>query len=882
MRATLLRLLALFRQRRLDAELEDDIRAHLELAELDARASGLSPEDARRAARQAFGGLDRIREAHRDARSARLLETIWHDARYGVRAILRTPLVCGTIVFVLAVAIGANATIFSALQGIVLRPLPYRDADRLVVVMHGGQFPVSYANFADWRRQTRSFAAMGAAEYWRANVGLVEGAERVLALRVTEDVLPMLGVQPLHGRLLDHDAFTSGDARQVVIAHGLWQRRFGGDPAALGQSIRLDGDLHSIVGVMPQGFVFAPFWAVDAEVWAPLPAAGRPTNRRHNSLRAFARLAPETTVVQAQSDIDAVTARLETEFPATNRDVRVVPLKERVVGDTRLAVFVFMSGVGFVLVVACANVALMLLARAAARRREVAVRLALGARRSRIVRQLLVESLLLAAAAAAAGAGLAWLGVRALVAWAPPDLPRTGDIRVDTGVLLFVAAVSAAAGLVFGLVPAIQSARSTSVMDLRGGRGASADRAQAVLRDLLLASQVALSLVLLTGAGLMVRTMGSLQSLDPGFDPKGRLALVVSLLGTPHAEPSRRVPFFTNLVAGLGALPGVQAVSAINHLPLAGDIWTLGFAVEGRPALGPGEGHAAAYRVALPDYFGTMGLTLRRGRDFTWQDEVGTPDVAIISENLARRHWRGDDPLGQRIVVGQSPDDPDARWLTIVGIVEDAARDNWAGGVGEEVYLPYLQTRSYLEEHGAAHTYLTMVVRADGDPALLLGPARSAVHAIDRGVAVSEETTLEAVVARALARPRFQLTLLMLCAAVALVLAAAGIYGVVSHGVARRTREIGLRLALGAQRAQVWRQVLGQSFRRVALGVVIGLAGSMILTRLVAGLLHGVRPGDPTTLLMAVVVLAGVALVASGVPAWRASRIEPVVALREE
>jgi len=882
MRATLQRLLALVRRDRLDRELDEEMEAHLELAERDARATGLSAEDARRAARRSLGGLDQIREAHRDARSARSIESLWRDVRYAVRAIRRTPAVCASIVLILAVAIGANTTMFSAMQAILLRPLQYGDADQLVIVMHGGRNPVSFANFDAWRLQSRSFSSMGAAQYWRANVGLDDGTERIIGLRVSPEMLPMLQVPPVSGRLLDVDA-TGGDQRQVVISHALWQRRFGGAPDAVGQSIRLDGDPYTVVGVMPPSFVFAPFWAVGAELWAPLPRAVRIATRSDNSLRVFARLAPGVTTAQAQADIDAVTSRREAEFPGTNRNVRVVPLKERVVGDTRLAVLVFMVGVGFVLLIACANVAHMLLARAATRRREVAVRLALGATRLQIVRQFLVESLLLAGLGAVGGVGLASLGVRALVALAPPNLPRVGDIRLDTTVLIFTTAVSLAAGLVFGLVPALQSARPTLGEYLKSGRGASADRRQSTLRDLLMASEIALSLVLLAGAGLMVRSMASLQTIDPGFDARGLLALSVSVQGTPHAEPSRRAPFFTELADRLGALPDVVSVSAINHLPINGDLWTRGFAIAGRPPASPGNGLSAVYRVVLPGYFTTMGMPLVRGRDFTRQDTAGMPGVVVISENLARQHWPGEDAVGTRIVVGQSASDPNARWLTIVGIAPNVVHGSWEGPGGDEVYLPYLQAVDYLTRPESHYAYLTLVVRGRGSSVrALAAPARAAVTSLDKGASVSDVTTMEEAVGRALARPRFQLTLLALFAGVALMLAAAGVYGVMSYAVARRTREIGLRLALGAQRGQVHRMVLVQSLQRVALGVLVGLVGAVGLTRLMSNLLYGVRPGDPATFATVTALLAAVALLASYIPAWRASRIDPMGALREE
>jgi len=881
-RAALERLLALLRRDRLDRELDDEIAAHLELAERDARATGLSAEEARLAARRALGGLDQVREAHRDARSARSLEHLWRDLRYGLRGIRRTPTVCASIVLILAVAIGANTTMFSAMQAILLRPLPYGDAERLVVVMHGGRSPVSPANLEDWRRETRSFVAMGAAEYWRPNVGLVDGAERLLALRVSPEMLPLLEVPPAAGRLLERTPSTA-EAREVVISHGLWQRRFGGAAGAVGQAIRLDGEPYTVVGVMPASFAFAPFWAVGAELWAPLPRAPRPSSRGANSLRVFARLAPDVTIAQAQADVDAVTSLLEAQFPGTNRDVRVVPLKERVVGDTRLAVVVFTVGVGFVLLIACANVAHMLLARAAGRRREVAVRLALGATRLQIVRQFLVESLLLAGLGAAGGILLGTLGVRALVALAPPDLPRVADVRLDTTVLAFTALVSLLAGVLFGLVPALQAARPALGEHLKAGRGASADRRQSVLHDVLMASEIAIALVLLAGAGLMLRTLASLQAIDPGFEARGLLAFSVSVHGTPQAEPLRRAGFFVELTDRLRALPDVASVSAINHLPIRGDLWTQTVAIAGRPPARPGEGPAAVYRVVLPDYFSTMGMRLVRGRDFTRQDVAGAPGVVIISDNLARRHWPGGEALGQRIAVGESASAPDARWLSVVGIAPDVVRRSWEGEGGGEVYLPYLQTNDYLAGPYSRYTYLTVVVRHRGGSGRALeAPARAAVLSLDKGASVSDVTTMEEAIGRALAGPRFQSTLLALFAGIALVLAAAGVYGVLTHAMARRTREIGLRLALGARQEHVRRMVVGQSLRRVALGVAVGLVGATALTRLMTTLLYGVRPGDPATFAGVTALLVTIALLASYVPAWRASRIDPMSALRDD
>jgi predicted permease len=873
------RVLALLSRDRLDRELDAEIRSHLELAERDARAAGLSPEEARIAARQRFGAIEPMKEEHRDERGAPWIESVLRDIRHGLRVMRRTPALCAGIVLILGVGIGANTTMFSAIQGIVLRPLGYGNADELVVVMHRGVAPVSFANFTDWREQSRSFAAMGAAEYWRPNLGLADGAERVLGLRVTADLLPLLQVPPLHGRLFDSTETGGDQEHMVVISYGLWQRAFGGVSDVVGRTMRLDGEIYTVVAVMPREFVFAPFWAVGAELWTPLPASSRTQDRGSNSLRVFGRLAPDASVARAQEEIDAITSRLDALFPGTNREVTVVPLKERVVGDTRLTLLVLMAGVAFVLLIACANVAHLLLARTAARYREVAVRSALGATRAQILRQFLVESVLLAIVSGVAGLALAAGGVRLLTAIAPAGLPRVNEIRIDTAALVFTTAASVITGVLFGLAPALQATRAAVGDSLRMGRGITSDRRHGRLRDVLIASEIALALVLLVGAGLMLRSMAALRAIDPGFNPRGVLSLEVSLHGTSHAAPARRAASFLELVERMRALPGVQRASAINHLPIDGDLWTRSFHIEGRPPARPGERTGAYYRVVLPGYFETMGLRLVRGRDFSLQDSNSAPPVVILSENLARRHWPGEDAVGKRIAMSSS-DQP--RWMTVIGLVNDALSGSWSATPGEEMYLPYLQTSAYLEGLESRYTYLTIVLKANSDPAHLAAAARSAVDSLDRGISVDHLTTMEAVVDRALARPRFELTLLGFFAGVALLLATAGTYAMMSTAVSRRAREIGLRLTLGAQRGDVLRIILRQATVWITIGAVAGLTGAIVLTRLMSRLLYVVQPGDPATFAGATAVLIGVAFLASFVPAWRASRLNPVGALRQD
>jgi predicted permease len=551
-----------------------------------------------------------------------------------------------------------------------------------------------------------------------------------------------------------------------------------------------------------------------------------------------------------------------------------------VVGDVRPALLVLLGAVGFVLLVTCANVAHMLLARAAVRRKEIALRAALGASRTRILRQLLTESLVLAVAGGGAGLLLARACVRALVALGPPGLPRLESVALDGPVLAFALFVSLATGFAFGLVPALQSTRRDLADALREGeRGSTEGGGRGRLRSALVASELALALVLLVGAGLMIRTFVALQAVDPGFDRRNVLSMIVSVAGTASAEPSRRVAFFEDVVRDAGALPGVVSASAINHLPLAGDIWGWPFRVEGRPEPRPGEEPTATYRVVLPGYFKTMGIPVRRGRDVSAEDRAGAPGVLVVNESLAARHWPGEDAIGKRLALA---DREGPSWLTVVGVVKDSVRSRWGAPPEDELFLPYAQVRRYVENPSSHFAYLTLVVRTTGDPAALAPALRSAVWARERNAPISDVRVLEEVVERATAQPRFYVLLLGVFAAVALALAAVGIYAVISFSVARRTNEIGIRVALGAEPGDVLRLVVGQGLRVGLAGALVGVAGALALTRLMSTMLYGVGSHDPATFAAVFALLAAVALVASYLPARRATRIDPLRALRYE
>jgi putative ABC transport system permease protein len=871
----------LVHRRRVERDLDDEVRAYVDLLAAEKVGQGMSEAEARRAALVEAGGVEPVKEQVRDMRRGALAEGVAQDVRHAVRGLARDPLFAGAAVLALALGIGATTAVFSVVNAVLLRPLAYADPERLVVVLHRGTDPVTPANFLEWRRQASALTRMAAAESWSPNLSGVDEPETVKGLRITAGLLPMLGVRPLLGRTFPEAAETPGQERVVVLGHSLWQRRFGADPGVVGRSVVLDGEPHVVVGIMPSGFAFPPFWAPGAELWSPLAFGDGAANRRAQSLRVFARMAPGAALDGARAEMAAIAARLEREDPGTNRDVVVRPLEDAVVGNVRPSLRVLLGAVGFVLLIACANVAHMLLARAAGRHREVALRAALGATRGRLIRQFLTESVVLALAGGVGGILLALASVRLLVALAPANIPRIDSVAVDGPVLAFAAGMSLLTGPLFGLAPAVRaSAWEVSEALKEGARATTEGRGRHRLRSLLVASEFALALVLSAGAGLMIRSFLALQAIDPGFDPHGVLTLVVSVAGAEAGAPGRRAAFYQELVRRVRALPGVRSASAVNHLPLAGDLWGMRFHVEGRPLPRPGERARAAYRVVLPGYFETMRIPIVRGRAVGEADRFDAPGVVVVNEWLAERHWPHENPVGKRLTF----DDPSRNptWLTVVGVARNAVRGEWAAPPEEELFVPFLQTRAYLERASTGFAYLTLAVRASGDPAALASPIRRVVASLDRGAPVSQVQTMDEVVAAATAAPRFHLLLLGAFAGLALLLAALGIYGVMSYTVSRRTNEIGIRMALGARPADVRWLIVGQGMAVVLAGAAAGLVGALALTRLMSSLLYGVGASDPATFLAVSLVLGAVALAASYLPARRATRIDPLAALRCE
>jgi predicted permease len=806
---------------------------------------------------------------------------MFQDLPYALRQLRKSPVFTVVAVLAIALGIGANTAIFSVVNAVLLRPLPYRDSDRLVTILHDYDHPVAPANYLDWRAQNHVFEDVGAAESWTANLSGTGQAESVTALRISTNLFPILGVQPLLGRWFVSGEEQAGKEHEVILSYGLWQRRFGGNPDIVGQPITLQGEPYAVVGVMPAGFRFAPFWVTKAELWAPLALGQRITSRGIESLRAFARLKPGVSVEQARSEMATITARLEQQFPGTNRNVTVQLLKDKVVGDVRPALLVLLAAVSFVLLIACANVAHMLLARGAARQKEIAVRAALGAERWRIARQFLTESLLLAVLGGAAGLLLAFWGIRMLVALVPASIPRAGSISLDARVLLFTAAVSILTGIIFGIAPTLQA----SGLNLRDalqevGRGSGESLRRNRLRSALVGSEFALAFLLMIGAGLMVRTFFALRAVDPGFQPHHVLSAVVSLAGSEEAQPQKRFAFYVQVLQRVAALPGFESVSAINHVPLAGDVWGFPFRIEGRPPSRPGEWPNAVYRVILPGYFRTMGISLLRGRDVSESDSANVPGVVVINDRLARRYWPGEDAIGKRITLDDSPRNP--AWLTVIGVTQDAKQDEWTSAPRPEMYLPLLQSSLYLHDTSSHFQYITLVVRTTGDPASAVSSIKSTIAAIDKNVPVSEIETMDQAVEDMNAQPRFELWLLASFAAVAVLLAALGIYGVMSYSVSRRTHELGVRMALGAAQEDVVGLVVKEAMTLALVGSACGLLAAVVLTRMMSRLLYGVRATDPLTFVGVAIFVTAVALLASYIPARRVTRIDPVSALRCE
>jgi putative ABC transport system permease protein len=813
------------------------------------------------------------------------MNSLLKDVRYAARVLLKSPGFTVVAVLALALGVGANTAIFSVVNAVLLKPLAYKDPAQLLLLQHNYRkidlkASVSAAGYAYYRDNAKSFSDVAAFTGFSANLTGEGEPERLNGMQVTSNIFNTLGGQAEQGRTLLPEENAAGREKVVVLSDGFWHRRFAGIPV-VGKSIMLNGEPYAVVGVMPPDFNLGrEFGGQTPDIWVPItftPQQLDPNVGLTNEyLNVFARLRPGVSIQQAQAEMNSMAADLRRQYMPTsdadNWGILLTPLDEVVVGNIRAALWVLLGAVFFVLLIACANVANLMLARAAVRQKEVAVRTALGASRWRVVRQLLTESVLLALAGGGLGLLLSMWGVDILLKLNNNKIPRAAEIGFDWRVLAFTLGVSLATGVVFGLVPAFQ----TSAVNLHdtlkeGGRG-SKTGVPRVVRSVLVVLEMFFAVILLVGAGLLIRSFAQLQQVNPGFEPRGVLAMQVSLPNNKYPDQKARAIFDRQMLEQLRALPGVRAAATTNSLPMSGSNQSGSFGIEGKP-VGPGQDspHGSRWQVS-DDYFRTMGIRLVRGRYFDARDAEDAPGVAIIDETLARKYWPGEDPVGKRLAFEGSDSQP--RWREIVGLVEHVRNEGLEGESRGQYYVPYLQR--------ATSGGLFVVVRTDGDPAALAPSVRGAIAGVDRDLPLYRVTTMERMVSDSLAQRRFSMFLLGIFAALALVLAVVGLYGVMSYGVAQRTHEIGLRMALGAQGRDVLRMVVGQGMTLVAAGLGLGLLGAFGLTRLMSSLLFGVSASDPLTYAGIAALLGFVALLASYIPARRATRVDPMVALRYE
>jgi putative ABC transport system permease protein len=821
------------------------------------------------------------------------MNTLLQDLRYGARMLFKNPGITFVVILALALGIGANTAIFSVVDAVLLRPLPYPESDRLVFLNETSkamdEISVSYPNFTDWRNQNHVFENIGVYNRSSYNLTGVGDAERIITGQVSADMFAALRAQPAMGRLFTNDEDKPGGTPVVLLSHPLWQRRFGGQANILNQQLMLNNKSYTVIGIMPEGFQFP----TRVEMWVPVGQlsgeASWLSRGNHPGLYGVARLKPGVTFPQAKAEMDTIGANLAKQYQESNagNGIGLHPLLEVFVGDVRRPLWVLFAAVAFVLLIACANIANLLLARAQSRQKEMAIRSAMGAGRWRIARQLLTESVLLALIGGTVGMLVAQWGIKLILYISPDALPRAKEIGLDWRVLGFTIGLSFVTGLLFGLVPALQA----GVVDVHEtlketGRGTSGRH---WLRSSLVVVEVATTLVLLVGAGLMIRSFYRLQKVNPGFSYDHLTSFTVALPQKKYAEGEQREQFYNRLLENLRGLPGVEATAAASGLPLGNNGWQTGFVVDGRPRPPRDQTPLMEACLVTPDYFKAMNIPVKSGRVFDSHDDrswIAGKDLSkldddekqmaplnsiVIDEEFARRYWPGEEAVGKRIAMGS---EKDPRFLTVLGVVGRVKME----GLGTDSkrvqgYFPFAQTPS---------SGMTVILKAAGDPNQLIAAVRQQVKAIDPDQPIYSVRTMDDIRAESVAPERLNLTLLSIFAGIALVLAVVGIYGVMSYTVTQRTHEIGIRMAIGAQPRDVFRMVIGQGMMLALIGVVCGLIGAFGLTRLMASMLFGVEPTDPITFAAIAVLLTGVALVACYVPGRRATKVDPVVSLRYE
>ncbi len=884
LRDLLFRLRALLRPKSMETELDEELRAHLECQVEKFVQSGLPLEEARRRARLEFGGLDQVKEECRDARGVNFIETTLQDIRYGVRKLARSPGFTAVAVATLALGIGANTLIFSVVNAAILHPLPFRDAGRLVTqwatsptIGYSGPGSLTDKDYMEWRDQNRVFSDIAAFRGQPTNLTGEGEPARLNGETITASLLRVLDVNPALGRAFAPEEEAAGHNRVVLLSDRLWRSRFGSDPAVLGKAIKLDGEFYTVIGVMPEGFDFPN----QADLWTPLTLK----SEEHNAtLQIVARLKPGVSLERARNDAAVLGKRRPAQPGDWEWHTTLVPLTQAAAAEVRTPLLVLFAAVGLVLLIACANVANLFLARATTRQGELSVRKALGASRSRLVRQMLTESVMMAVLGGGLGLLMAALG-QSFVAKAASLLPRNlaspsaaahiASAGIDLWVLAFTIAVSVFTTILFGLAPTLWATRGEMNSSLKGeGRRSTTGRTQGYMRDGIVVAEVALAVILLVSAGLLIRSFLHMMTVDRGFDPQNVLTLNISLPDSRYQSARPMIEFEEQALDRLRVVPGVKSAGGVFGLPLGNGAIGGDFTVEGEPppALGS-RPFIAAKAVVAGDYFRAIGIPLLRGRYFDAHDSEAVPRVVIVSQSLARHYWSLDEAIGKRLKPGFEND----AWCTVVGVVGDTKQYSLGEPSSPAMYLPYAQApATFLMQD------ITFVLRAGSGPLALAAAARRAVQAVDPDLPVFDVATMDQLVYRSASAPRFNTALLGLFAALALVLAAVGIYGVMSYAVAQRTHEIGVRMALGAEASDIIRQVVRQGMLPAVIGIATGTAGAWGVTRFLSSLLFGVRPTDPMTFTLVPVLLAAVGVLACLLPARRATKVDPVVALRYE
>ena len=862
---------SLFGRKELEGQMDDELRDHIERETAKNIEAGLSPDEARRRAMVDFGGVAQIKEDVRDTSRFTWLEAALQDIRFAVRMLRKNIGFTTVAVITLALGIGANTAVFSVVYGVLLRPLPYSEPDRLVRLVEttpNGSGTVSPPNYLDLAEQNRSFQSVAA---YNSNAAPMTGAgdpENVTLTNVTGELFNALGARPELGRMLDRRDQASGHDHVVLLSHGLWMRKFGGNPSVIGATVKLDGEEYFIVGVMPASFRF-PLVSTDAYIPLVFPS-NVSTQRGAHYLNVVGRLKDGVTLPQAAADVSGISHTLAAQYPRTNENMifTLMLLRDSWVGSTRTALWVLLGAVAFVVLIASTNVANLLLARASGRHRELAVRGALGASRSRIVRQLLTEGWTLSILGAALGLLIAYWGLKFMIASGPQDLPRMSEVRLDTAVLGYTSVVALFATLLFALFPALRLSSASLNSALTAGSRSAGEREEPRLRALLMAGEIALAVCLLSGAGLLLRSFSRLQAVDPGLDATNVLSFTALPASTRYPDTASLNAFYDRLFGELAAQPGVQQVGAIVGLPFSGTNFFSTYALDGVQQ----ERQAVEVRAATPSYFKALKIKLLRGRSFTESDRGGSSQVVVLNQAAARKLMPGVDPIGHHFRFG-------ARFGTerlsgtVVGIVDDTREFGQTQDAPPMAYVPFAQS----PVSGAS-----IVIRTSNSPLSVVSSVRGAITRVDKDLPLADLATLEQLMSSTVAQQKFYAVLLSVFAALALLMASVGVYGVISYSASQRTQEIGIRIALGAQRSSILRMILQQGLATVVIGLAVGIICTLLLARFISSMLFNLPPHDPMTIMTSSALLVSVALLACYLPARRATRVDPMIAIRNE